>query len=205
VPGATVTITNVATSLAQNQTTSGEGTFRAVQLPPGDYTLTVNASGFGALTQTGYKVEVGSSLDANVTLQVNAVSEEVNVTAASVETTQSQSPVTINSTSIEELPINGRRFQDFATLTPKADIDPFRGQISLAGQRGINAQIQIDGADYTQPFFGGIRGGERSIKPLLFRNHPFASFRLSPPATMLNLVAQPAALLMSSANPAQMI
>lgn len=162
VPGATVTITNVATSLSQNQTTSGEGTFRAVQLPPGDYTLTVNASGFGALTQTGYRVEVGSSLDANVTLQVSAVSEQVNVTAASVETTQSQSPVTINQTAVEELPINGRRFQDFATLTPKADIDPIRGQISLAGQRGINAQIQIDGADYTQPFFGGIRGGERS-------------------------------------------
>ena len=37
-----------------------------------------------------------------------------------------------------------------------------RGQLSFAGQRGINANVSVDGADYNEPFFGGIRGGERS-------------------------------------------
>src|SRR5206468_5900530 len=41
-------------------------------------------------------------------------------------------------------------------------VDTSRGQISLAGQRGINTNISVDGADCNQPFFGGIRGGERS-------------------------------------------
>jgi hypothetical protein len=47
-------------------------------------------------------------------------------------------------------------------LTPTAQVDPQRGQISLSGQRGINSNINIDGMDHNQPFFGGIRGGERS-------------------------------------------
>jgi len=162
VPGATVTITNAATGLTQTLVSNDEGGFRAVSLPPGDYTIEVTAAGFGKATQTGYKVEVGSSLDANITLSLQNVSEEVLVTAASVETTQVQTPTVINLTSISRLPINGRRFQDFVLATPSAQTDPSRNQISLVGQRGINANIQIDGADYTNPFFGGLRGGERS-------------------------------------------
>src|SRR5262249_25412046 len=68
----------------------------------------------------------------------------------------------INTTAIENLPINGRRFQDFAGLTPTVIVEPSRSQISFAGQRAINSNIMVDGADYNQPFFGGIRGGERS-------------------------------------------
>src|SRR5204863_1002981 len=79
-----------------------------------------------------------------------------------VETTQVQTTTNINDTSISQLPINGRRFQDFVLATPTAQIDPIRGQISLAGQRGINGNVQIDGGDYDNPFFGGLRGGERS-------------------------------------------
>ncbi len=73
-----------------------------------------------------------------------------------------QTPTNINETSISQLPINGRRFQDFVLLTPSAQLDPVRQQISLVGQRGINSNVQIDGADYNNPFFGGLRGGERS-------------------------------------------
>jgi hypothetical protein len=67
-----------------------------------------------------------------------------------------------NETAIQNLPINGRRFQDFVTLTPTAQVDPSRGQITLSGQRGINTNVNVDGVDYNQPFFGGVRGGERS-------------------------------------------
>ncbi|MBA3322829.1 MAG: carboxypeptidase regulatory-like domain-containing protein, partial [Pyrinomonadaceae bacterium] len=70
VPNASVTVSNAATGLTQTLTTNDEGGFRAVSLAPGDYTVEVTASGFGKSTQTGYKVEVGSSLDANITLGV---------------------------------------------------------------------------------------------------------------------------------------
>ncbi len=178
VSGATAIVTNTGTGLTQTLTTNEDGGFRAVNLPPGNYTLTVTAQGFGELTQTGYQVTVGSSLDANVTLQVTAVTEEVTVTSAAVETTQAQSTVTLNSTAIEGLPIQGRRFQDFVTLTPGADVDPTRGQISLVGQRGINSNIQIDGADYNNPFFGGIRGGERSNEAFTFPQSAIREFQV---------------------------
>lgn len=180
VQGATVTITSPATGTTQSLTTTEDGTFRAVQLKPGAYTLEVTAPGFGTLTQTGYTVEVGSSLDANVTLQVTSVSEVVEVTAAGVETTQVQTPTVINQEAISQLPILGRRFQDFVLLTPTAQTDPVRGQISLVGQRGINANIQIDGADYNNPFFGGIRGGERSNQAFTFPQESIREFQVVP-------------------------
>ncbi|HYY42843.1 MAG TPA: carboxypeptidase regulatory-like domain-containing protein, partial [Pyrinomonadaceae bacterium] len=162
VPNATVTVTSPATGFSQTFTTNENGEFQAIQLKPGDYTVEATAAGFGTATQTGYHVEVGSALTANVTLSVQNVTEEVLVTAASVETTQTQTSTNLNETSISQLPINGRRFQDFVLATPTAQIDPSRGQISLVGQRGINSNLQIDGGDYDNPFFGGLRGGERS-------------------------------------------
>lgn len=163
VPGASVVVTNPATGLSRTLSTDEQGGFRAVSLPSGDYTIEVTATGFGRFVQTGYKVEVGSAINANIGLSVQAVSEQVLVSAAaSVETTQVQTTTNINETSISQMPINGRRFQDFVLATPTAQIDASRGQISLVGQRGINGNVQIDGADYNNPFFGGLRGGERS-------------------------------------------
>ena len=162
VPNASVTVSNPANGFSQTMTTNENGEFNAVQLKPGDYTVEVTATGFGKSTQTGYHVEVGSALTANIALGVGAVNEEVLVTAASVDTTQVQTTTNINDTAISQLPINGRRFQDFVLATPGAQIDPSRGQISLSGQRGINGNVQIDGGDYNNPFFGGLRGGERS-------------------------------------------
>ena len=163
VPGARVTVTNPATGFSRTLTSNDQGGFTAVNLPSGEYTIDVEAQGFGKFTQTGYKVEVGSAITADVNLSVQGVTGTVLVSAgANVETTQVQTTTNINDTSISQLPINGRRFQDFVLATPTAQIDPIRGQISLAGQRGINGNVQIDGADYNNPFFGGLRGGERS-------------------------------------------
>jgi hypothetical protein len=162
VPNATVIVSNPSNGISQTITTNENGEFTALQLKPGDYTVEVTATGFGKSTQTGYHVEVGSALTANIALGVGAVNEEVLVTAASVDTSQVQTTTNINDKSISQLPINGRRFQDFVLATPGAQIDPSRGQISLSGQRGINGNVQIDGGDYNNPFFGGLRGGERS-------------------------------------------
>lgn len=178
VPGATVVITNIATNLTQTLTTNEEGGFRAVSLPPGDYSISVTATGFGPFTQTGYRVEVGSSLDANITLQVNAVSEQVLVTGSAVETTQIQTSTVISETMISQMPINGRRFTDFVLGTPTAQIDPQRNQISLVGQRGINGNVQIDGADYNNPFFGGYRGGERAAQAMNFPQEGVREFQV---------------------------
>jgi hypothetical protein len=162
VPGAAVTATNNATGLKQEVQTNEAGQYRIVLLPPGDYTLSVVMKGFKT-HKTDVTVTVGAALTVNATLALGEIAEVVEVTAdVTVATTTTQPESLINLRSISNLPINGRRFQDFATLTPTVQIDAQRSQISFAGQRGINSNITIDGADYNQPFFGGIRGGERS-------------------------------------------
>ncbi|MBK8315455.1 MAG: TonB-dependent receptor [Acidobacteria bacterium] len=162
IAGSTVKAVNTQTGLELTAATNAEGYYRFVLVPPGAYNLSATAQGFAKAELTGVVAKVGQVTDANLTLGVGAVSEAITVTAEAVQTTVSQPDAVLNETAIQSLPINGRRFQDFVTLTPTAQVDPQRGQISLSGQRGINTNINIDGLDYNQPFFGGIRGGERS-------------------------------------------
>ena len=161
VPNATVKTVNKNTGAEKTTTTNSNGIYQFILIQPGVYTITASGAGFAeqAIEAT---VFVGRTVDANFTLGVGDVSAVVNVTGEEVQTTQSAPDAVLSDTAISNLPINGRRFQDLATLTPTAQIDPQRGQISISGQRGINTQINVDGADYSQPFFGGIRGGERS-------------------------------------------
>ena len=162
VPNATVKAKNKATGLERSVNSSSEGLYTIVLLPPGTYTVTAEASSFAAATIDDVVVNVGRTADANVTMGASGVQATVLVTAEAIQVTRNESDAVLNETAIQTLPINGRRFQDFVTLTPTAQVDPSRGQISLAGQKGINGNVTIDGADYNQPFFGGIRGGERS-------------------------------------------
>ena len=164
ISGATVKATNTQTGLSQTVKSGDDGLYNLVLLPPGVYKVTAEASGFAATTVTNVEVLVGRTIDVKIALGISGVQEVVNVTAGAiqVQTTRSEAETVLNQKAIENLPINGRRFQDFVTLTPTAQVDPSRGQISLAGQRGINSNVNVDGVDYNQPFFGGIRGGERS-------------------------------------------
>ncbi|HYJ88481.1 MAG TPA: carboxypeptidase regulatory-like domain-containing protein [Pyrinomonadaceae bacterium] len=162
VPNATVKVTNKGTGLERTATTSSDGLFTIVLLPPGTYIVVAEATGFAAATLDDVVVNVGRSADLTLTVGASGVQATVLVAADAVQVTRNESDAVLTETAINTLPINGRRFQDFVTLTPTAQIDPSRGQISLSGQKGINGNINVDGVDYNQPFFGGIRGGERS-------------------------------------------
>jgi hypothetical protein len=179
VAGAQVTVHNVATDLTRTVQTNSDGQYRAVLLPPGVYNVTVEATGFQRLTQKGVVVNVGSSVDVNFSLKVGAVTETVEVNAETgVETTRPESGAVVNTLAIRDLPISGRRFHDFIQLTPTVQVEPQRNQLSFAGQRGINSNISIDGADYNEPFFGGIRGGERSNNYFTIPQESIAEFQV---------------------------
>jgi hypothetical protein len=162
-PGVTVTARSPETGYVRTVVSNEDGVFSLPLMPPGTYELTVELAGFGTFKQT-VRPTVGANITINPTLQVAGVAESITVSAAApiVETSATVRTTTVDQEAIENLPINGRRFQDFITLTPTVQVDTQRGQLSFAGQRGINANVSIDGADYNQPFFGGIRGGERS-------------------------------------------
>jgi hypothetical protein len=163
-PGVTVTISDASRGITRTAVTDANGNFVAPLIPPGTYEVTASIAGFQPAKHKSIRVTVGSLVNVNTSLKVGGLQEAVTVEggATAVETSSSVRTSTLDDTAIENLPINGRRFQDFVTLTPTVQVDPQRGQLSLAGQRGINTNVSIDGADHNQPFFGGIRGGERS-------------------------------------------
>ncbi len=179
-PGATVTVVNLDTGLTRSAVSDGTGTYSVMLLPPGRYDVRAELPGFSAGKLDNVTITVGASRTVNFALHPEGVAEEVTVTAqtSAVETTTDTSDVTLDRQAISNLPINGRRFHDFVSLTPTAQIEPQRGQISLAGQRGINGNVSIDGADYNQPFFGGIRGGERSQFTFTIPQEAIREFRV---------------------------
>ena len=178
-PGVTVTVRNADTGYTRSVVTNEDGGYVLTLLPPGTYELTTELSGFAG-TKRQVPLTVGAVTTANLTLTVGGVAEAVTVEAAVsvVETSASVRGTTVTEDAIRNLPINGRRFQDFILLTPTVQLDTQRGQLSFAGQRGINGSINIDGADYNQPFFGGIRGGERASSAFTIPQEAIREFQV---------------------------
>jgi hypothetical protein len=178
VPDAKVALASKALGINRETTTNQEGQYLFVLVPIGHYSVTFTKTGFKTY-KVDVEVTVGSAVTVNATLALGEVSQVVEVTATPlIESTEIRPDATIGVRKIEELPINGRRFQDFVTLTPTVQIEPQRSGISFAGQRGINGYVAIDGADYTEPFFGGIRGGERSNNAFTIPQEAISQFQV---------------------------
>ena len=178
VPQAKITLSSKDTGLKREETANDEGQYRFVLLPIGMYNVTFTKSGFKTY-KADVEVTVGAAVTVNAKLDLGEVSQVVEVSASSlVESTQPNPDALIGVRAIGELPISGRRFQDFVTLTPTVQIEPQRNGISFAGQRGINGNVTIDGADYNEPFFGGIRGGERSNNAFTIPQEAISEFQV---------------------------
>src|SRR5947209_11354213 len=163
VANAAVTVHNTETNKDDTATTDGEGRARVVNLQPGTYTVTVNATGFGAFTQEKVVVEVGrvTSLETPLSLGTQTAQVEVTSEAPVINTQQQDFSTNINQTSINELPINGRRWSNFAILTPGAVPDGTFGLISFRGISGLLNNNTVDGGDNNQAFFAEERGRTR--------------------------------------------
>jgi Carboxypeptidase regulatory-like domain len=160
--GATIKAANTATGFTQTVTSGENGYYRIVLLPPGKYAVAIAQQGF-AEAKAAVDVGVGRTTDLNVALNVGGRKEEVTVTAEMIEAQRHEEAAYVGATVVQNLPLNGRRFQDIVLTTPTAAIDPTRGGITLAGQKMVNTgSINVDGTDYGQLFFGGIKGGERA-------------------------------------------
>ena len=163
VPGASVTARNTETNKEDSAVTDDQGSFRVVNLQPGIYTVLVNASGFGLFTQDRVVVEVGRITPLSVEVAVGALTGEVEVTSEApvINTNQQDFSNNFNQTSINELPINGRRWSNFALLAPGAVPDGTFGLISFRGISGLLNNSTIDGGDNNQAFFAEERGRTR--------------------------------------------
>ena len=161
--GATVTARNAGTNKEDTATTDDTGRFKVANLQPGIYAVTVNSTGFSQITQENVVVEVGRETNLEISLAVGPVTGTVDVSAEApvINTTQQDFSTNINQTSINELPINGRRWSNFALLTPGAVPDGTFGLISFRGISGLLNNNTIDGGDNNQAFFAEERGRTR--------------------------------------------
>lgn len=159
VPGARVTVRNTATGLTREATTDDSGIYRLPALPPGSYSVIAAATGFAENNFGQVTVTVGQKLNLDLNLRIN-VSEVVQITdsAPIVETTRTNVAGSVGERAVRELPVNGRNFLDFATLTPGVVRDPRAGDLSFGGQRGTLNSVQIDGVDNNNLFFGQSLG-----------------------------------------------
>ncbi|MGH9928897.1 MAG: TonB-dependent receptor [Pyrinomonadaceae bacterium] len=181
VPGATVTATNQQTGFEKTATSDSEGNYRVILLPPGPYTVRTTGQGFSQTELRDVTVTVGSKTPLDLNLSVGGASGSVTVTSEPpvVETSRTSVATTINQRSIENLPINGRNFQDFATLSPGVIRDPRGGDLSVGGQRGTFNSLQVDGVDNNNTFFGQAlgRGGVRP--PYQFSEESVQEFQVN--------------------------
>ncbi|HEY6230523.1 MAG TPA: TonB-dependent receptor [Pyrinomonadaceae bacterium] len=163
VPNASVTVKNTETNKEDTATTDDQGRFKISGLQPGSYSVTINGSGFSPYTQD-VTVEIGRETSVNAALSIGPVSGgtvEVTSEAPVINTSQQDFSSNINQTSISELPINGRRWSNFALLTPGAVPDGTFGLISFRGISGLLNNNTIDGGDNNQAFFAEERGRTR--------------------------------------------
>ncbi len=151
VPGATVTVTNVATGIATKTTTDAQGAYQAPELPIGSYKVKVEQEGFKTTETVAYTVEINQVLKIDVRLPLGAKSEVVEVTgeAAQVETVNPTLGASVTGEAIQELPLNGRNVLDLALLQPGVmphnPDDTGAGSFNIAGARADSVTFLLDG------------------------------------------------------------
>jgi hypothetical protein len=125
VPNAAITLHNDGTNAELKLASDASGYFKAPLVPPGTYTVTITAPGFGQYNAKAVPVTVGSLTELHPDMKAGSTSETVEVTGVA-PVLQFESPEvssTITSQEIVNLPLNGGRWSNLALLTPGAASD----------------------------------------------------------------------------------
>ena len=163
VPGAAVSVSNTRTGFNRTLQTSEAGVFTAPALNPGSgYTVAVEQAGFAKWQANPFVLSVGQTVDLKIELKVGSTAEQVVVTAEAplVEDTKSGVTALVGQLQIDNLPINGRRVDTYALMTPAVTNDGEFGLISFRGIAMGNAFL-TDGNDTTDSFYNENAGRTR--------------------------------------------
>jgi outer membrane receptor protein involved in Fe transport len=165
--GVTVALRNLETNAARGATTNAQGAFVAPLLRVGTYDVVARRIGFAEAARRGLALRLGETREVNLTLRARAAQlSEVRVSgagAAAVDAERSEQATRLDARAVAGLPNNGRNVLSLTTLAPNVAVTqgPDGDVISVAGQKGIQNNISVDGADFNNPFFGEQRGGQR--------------------------------------------
>jgi Carboxypeptidase regulatory-like domain/TonB-dependent Receptor Plug Domain len=151
VPGAAVVVTNVLTHRQATATTTSQGFYTVENLSDGDYTVTVTMPGFQQETLAGLHLDPGQRRGVDLRLKPGSTSITVNVQAdtVAVQTESPESGGTISAKEVSNLMLNGRNFQQLATLVP-----------GVSSVNGTNSQVNAGYLGQTDLIIGGASSEE---------------------------------------------
>ena len=155
IAGADILVINDATGVKYSGKTNDDGIYVVPNLPPGPYRLQVSKVGFKTLIKPDIVLNIQDALSINFTLPVGATFEAVTVEggASMINTTDASVSTVIDHTYVENMPLNGRSFQDLIMLTPgivttspqAASGLGVTGEFSVNGQRTESNYYTVDG------------------------------------------------------------
>ena len=180
---ASITLSSSETGAERQASSDRDGRFTFDLVPAGDYRLIVAAGTFAPYERDGIHIDPAQASE--VEIRMSARQEKVTVSGETplVETQSSSVGNVIEEQAIQNLPLNGRRFQDLALLTPGVTTDPrgltsaSNGDLAFGGLRGYHTQFFVDGSDNNNGFFAQARGRYRA--PYQFSNEVVSEFTIS--------------------------
>jgi Carboxypeptidase regulatory-like domain/TonB dependent receptor len=191
VPRSAVTITNLGTGIKKTLQTDAGGNFTGSALPFGTYVVTADASNFATATSQQIVLNVGSTVHVNLTMNVAAASQSVEVTGTTttVDTASSTAGTTLNSAQIANLPINGRDVSDFLEIAPGSvgSTGFFQGSVNGLENIFTGLNVTVDGQNATRGDINGFldtegqegaritRSSVDSIQEIDFSNNGYSS------------------------------
>src|SRR6267142_3778373 len=168
IPGATVTVTNLATNIARTVITDAQGNYVVTPLDPGTYRVSAEVPGFQKTVRDGLVLTVGQSARVELALDLSTLSTEVQVTAQTplLNTESATLSQVITNEQIVDLPLNGRGFHELARLTsgvallaPTGNVQTVRPEVVngnvIGGVSGAQTRFLLDGVDITEEHQGG--------------------------------------------------
>lgn len=169
IPAATVNITNLGTQATRTATTDDSGIYAIPNVPVGRYDVTVDKTGFTTLRFPGIELTVGQALTVSGSLQVGAVSQQVEVSSAvtpAIELDTAQISNIVDQRRIVDLPLLTRDPYSLVLLSPGVEqSNSALGGFSVNGQRERNNNFLLDGVDNNDASVPGIPGGAASLDP----------------------------------------
>jgi hypothetical protein len=183
IPGVAVTVTSTETGLNRSTTTDAVGEYSFTELPIGVYQVSAKKSGFHDELVQNVRVEVSATQRVDITLQLPAAYEKLEVTAAAplVDTTENNMGGTLEAQQISDLPVSGRDFTKLLVMVPGSGGDPSGvadspgsfGLFSINGSRGRSNNYLMDGTDMNDGYRnlpainqGGVFGTPATILPI---------------------------------------
>src|SRR5712692_107037 len=158
IAGATVTVTNLEQNVSRSVTTDQGGEYSFPALLPGAKKLRVEYKGFKTVERDKIQLEVGQEARIDITLQPGAVTETVTIEEAApmVETTNAELGGALSNQTINDLPLNGRNYQNLLTLRPGVTIYSGGGgwTQSSNGIRPDDNMYLVDGLNQNEPWTG---------------------------------------------------